>query len=365
MQQVSTGSMALAPRWFGRWAAGVVGILGMGLVVACGEAGPQSLGSDRPNGPAATSVPLEAVSASGAPADESDSTPGLVLEGEKRTEVFDLLGWSRPDDEALRRRLGSEIALAAAREDVLVACMAAEGFDYFPLPQGKRFGLTEDPDAPRGSKVFTERYGFGVSTLAFPLDMVGPDALGFDPAWIELEVPSFDENPNASYLADLDEAGRVAYGQALGGGDGGGGCRAEALARVPEPSVTRIELAEQLDELDERVAADGGFILLAGEVDQCMQVDGFTFTGYGDMEGEIRRRLVAADLASDGSRPPVDLELDQIKERLLPVQEFELGLAAEFERCSGGFTRWHDQVDEIAESYRADFLSDHSERLGL
>lgn len=289
----------------------------------------------------------------------------IELTDEERTQLDDALGWSRDDSASLGRRLRSEIERAILREDFMVECMAAEGFEYYPLPQEQRFAVIEDPDAPQGTEAFTEKYGFGVSTFAFPLEIVGSEALGYDRSWADIDVPSFDENPNAGYYASLDEPGQAAYDRAIGGADGRSGCAAEAQAAVPDPTDTRIELADELEELDERVKADAEFVGLAAEIDSCMQVEGFTFVGFDELEAEIERRMLDAELVSDGTSEPAELPPDEFIDRLVEIQEFELALADEFERCAGGFEAWHDQIDAIAERYRVEFLATYAQAVGI
>lgn len=96
-----------------------------------------------------------------------------------------------------------------------------------------------------------------------------------------------------------------------------------------------------------------------------MRIGEFTFVGYDEMEREVERRLIDAGLASDGVSEPAELELDVLEGRLRNVQAFELQLAAEFHRCTGGFDGWCDRVDEIAETYRAEFLGSSANSLGL
>ena len=91
------------------------------------------------------------------------------------------------------------------------ACMAAEGFEWEPNPEeGIFFGgpPIDDEGLEWGSDEWTAKYGLGISTLAFPQDLVGPDLLGTSESF---GFGGEHEDPNQEYVEGLSESEQEAY----------------------------------------------------------------------------------------------------------------------------------------------------------
>lgn len=91
---------------------------------------------------------------------------------------------------------------AARRENGIAACMAKQGFEYWPLiPAGSDVVAGEGP--ARGTRAFAEAYGYGI--------WVTPDG---EPGQFTYEVSG---GPNQDYVEGLSEGAREAYETALHG----------------------------------------------------------------------------------------------------------------------------------------------------
>lgn len=302
-----------------------------------------------------------------------EEPPPLDLTEEQQAVVDRLLGWSAPTLEVEQANIRSYIELANRREEYVADCMNREGFDYIAMRQDFVAELIVDPDVPRGTPEWTGKYGFGMSTLSVLSEEVGPDGVGFEREWLR-PPPGPDADPNYEYYHGLDGAGQVAFGLARGGDDGLGGCVGEANDAFPDPGLSAREaLEEQLAELDERVKATAAYFEAAAEVDACMQVPNFTFDGYPSFEQAIREKDIELGLSFSppddgeeqlviGSDSPVlpgsGLEFGSPEWRgaMVELQQFEILLATEFERCMGR-SAWFARIDLIARDERERLLA--------
>ncbi len=353
----------------------------MAVVLAgCSAPGP-SISQDA--AAVAQSTQLPATAAAAPRGSETESTTGaLQANSQELAEVSALLGWGLTEGQSARLHVTTMADLIVLREEHIARCMEQHGFEYRALNSRHRVGLNEDPDAKWDTVEFTERYGFGQSTLIFNKEQVAPDGIGYDAAW-RGQAPLREGDTNSDYFWSLDEATQVAYEEALNGPDIGrlGGCEGEAEEAFPDRATTlRFTLAEALDETDARVQASAEFDQLARSVDDCMNVGGFTFTGVDDMLARVRAGVESlqgqvdlSDLEPDedgtisfdtdsGVMDPrltddgVEVGSNEWLSRVIEVQQFELQLAGEFDSCIG-MAAWLDAYDAIAMPYRQEMLA--------
>jgi hypothetical protein len=175
------------------------------------------------------------------------------------------------------------------REELIAQCMIAQGFEYVAwVPEAIETDVV-DGDIEPYSRQWAERYGLGVTTLAFGQSRVGPDLVGFDDrSVLDLVI----ENPNDAIVASLDQATADSYFEALiGEGEPAdaaeevatpGGCVGEALA---DPSANvgtrfRTAFASQIDDLLLQVAGDTRVLSFEAEVAACVEDQGYDFVSY-------------------------------------------------------------------------------------
>lgn len=246
-------------------------------------------------------------SAGGATSSGTDEAPEEPAPDETGP-LEELLGW------VADRTADDVVASIAYREEATAACMAAEGFEYWPaVPAASE--VTEGTGASPGTPEFVERYGYGVWEA--PAEGAG----------LSVEI---DDSRNGTYREGLSAAARGAYDEALMGpvvaeGPGGsitrsGGCSSayENPGGAAAPTAVREEAVAYLLALVE----DPRFGEVDGAWAACMAEAGYTFrsplaaeesvvTAYGEAvadgqpptsaetrEGaETEQRLAAADHA--------------------------------------------------------------------
>lgn len=188
-------------------------------------------------------------------------------------------------------------------QELIAACMAAEGFDYVPtepdLGPGPDPGLaTVDwvtiPRLPE-TREDAERYGYGVDDIeAFEAMLAEQGGL----------------DANTAYAEALGEPGRMAYYLALVGFDGEeqsavGGCSGQARMQIPAPGADdpSARYFEQYDPLliemarfpQEVVARDPRTVALDAEWAACMVDQNYDLIPPFDLPGPTP--LSAADVA--------------------------------------------------------------------
>jgi hypothetical protein len=277
------------------------------------------------------------------------------ISDEEREGAQALLGWNQRDDTAIQEEVASSVERAGLQQDFVVTCMAAAGFDYVPLAEERQFTAIEDPGIPRGSPEFAKTYGFGISTLLLSTDEVGEGVIAYNPLWLDRARPlDAGQDPNVQYFHSLDESGQAAFSETLGE------CWREAANRFPDRGAAlRRDLADDLSDLDQRIKADDRSFELAASVDDCMQVEGYTFTDLESLGQAVEQRMIDRGLViRGGGEEPPELSETERDARLIEVQQFELALATEFDRCIGLRT-WYERWEEIADTYQAQFLATH------
>lgn len=134
--------------------------------------------------------------------------------------------WNEEDwsDERMAKLMQQE-------EELVAACMHAEGFEYIPVDHSDMISYSSDYEGPEwNTEAFVTEYGFGIA---------------HDP-WMQMEEPIEDEeeyvDPNSEYLESLSQSEQDAYYEALYG---------------DEPTEEEWALMEE-DETYEWIAEDEG-----------------------------------------------------------------------------------------------------------
>ncbi|MEA2420138.1 MAG: hypothetical protein QOE60_2344 [Thermoleophilaceae bacterium] len=204
-----------------------------------------------------------------------DKTTNPVSQGGS---VEDQLGFTQKGIQAAQARVETDIA----------ACMKAQGFDYTPVdPTAARAALTGGSNL--SDEDFQKQYGYGIATL------YGKGTQQTD--------------PNERTKQSLTPADRLAYDQALSGGnpqqtffvaaDTGdfsllGGCTKQATDRLLGGSELLTTLQRKLDELDDSIVQDQRMVRASEQWTQCMrQKTGETFEDSEAAEVDVLKRLAA------------------------------------------------------------------------
>jgi len=274
--------------------------------------------------------------------------------GENRTPLAEFLGTT--EDPILGSvsqvdRATLQVAEQRAREELIAACMAEQGFDYIAWVPESTSGSAFNSDIEPYSQQWAEEFGFGITTSAFGQSRVGPDLVGFDDRSI---VEAGADNPNHEIVASLSESAAEAYFEALFGprdgpvsSDGSvtddrlappGGCVGTAL-RDPTANVAtrlRTELQSEIVELQLRVAADARILEFEANLARCVQEQGYEFVSYRqilsgqspwqDELEELRVALTPAELANGETDEIDDLTSEELDDLAAEeTAEFSLG----------------------------------------
>jgi hypothetical protein len=280
-------------------------------VTACGGAGPDHAAPDPTT-----------------PSESATVTPGPLEE---------YLGWTGPAS------TDQYIADIVWRENRTSACMAEQGFEYWPVVPAPRDVTQGSGPVSYDSAEFVAEYGYGVWT--------GPDS-GFTFS------STADGSANHDYRAAMSRAGAAAYDEALAGpetGDGTGTREGGCLDAWTDPqgddakalSASREDAIAFLDGIsgDPRIA----------EVDaawaSCLADQGYSYANPPAAQDSVYQEYAAA--AADGNAPPPDV--------VAAGNEAEVRLATADHACraSTDWTRRHRAIElelqqEYVDAHRAD-----------
>jgi hypothetical protein len=218
-------------------------------------------------------------------------------------------------------------------QNVIAACMAAQGFRYTPVPAqpdviatrsristGLRYLPVPNLPADRATVV---RVGYGV--------MASSD--------VQTAAEGSSDDPNVAYQSSLGPAEADAYGRALQGDwnnpAAGQGCSGKALAQYPELATSdrqqafTTEFGALVDAARVDVPGDPRTLQLDAEWESCMSQHGYVLQ---KLEGEHGPRLamgMAVRTRPDGTVGPVHYGETPTSE--IPVEEKSL-LGTEPER---------------------------------
>lgn len=266
------------------------------------------------------------------------------------------------------------------RQEFIRQCMAEQGFEYTPVEPAEA-GST-GTSAEWGTRAWTETYGFGLSTLLFSQDNVGPDLVGFDASG----VTAAGTDPNQAAMEAMDETERAAYQDALYGGGmaydesmtddelaaaeagtdpGGLGCEGRAYSEAPASNEQQFydDFSDELNDLYARVSLDPRIVAADAEVEACMAGTGLAYASEDEFTAAILPELAEMGASSDTTDALGEPELsDADRERLAEIQAEEIEVATTLEDCGGGRTMW-DLEREVTFEYEQQFLDEHAGEL--
>ncbi|MDH3296386.1 MAG: hypothetical protein OER95_18855 [Acidimicrobiia bacterium] len=291
--------------------------------------------------------------------------------------------------------------------DMVTACMAAEGFEWKPDPRESMIAgpPIDDEGLEWGSEEWTAKYGFGISTLAFPQDAVGPDLLGANEPFFMEEEGFVD--PNEEYLNTLSEPERDEFYATLYGDDPGPdidpeamteeeieealdeyyadyvptGCMNEAQEEIMGFGGSDYFLAfnQELQDMYEQIEKDPRIATFEQQISECVSDKGQVYTDmqsvYEDFEermGPLYDEAYSRDPFEEFSEEQVEAmspeemeelfapELsDESKAILADIQAEELALAAAVRECGGTDEARADVYQEVVVEYEERFIEEN------
>ena len=348
-------------------------------------------------------------------ANGDDTTEASAGEdGEFRSPIAEYLGEESfgfsPGDEAENEARQIEL------NEQVQACMAAEGFEWEPNPEeGRFFGgpPIDDEGLEWGSDEWTAKYGLGISTLAFPQDMVGPDLIGTSESFgFEAE----HEDPNQEYVEGLSESEQEAYYATLYGDDQGPDIDFEALTQeeidaafeeyfadyVPTGCFPEAEqevfgfgpagpgywqeFGDDLEAMYEDIQNDPRIVEAEQATSSCMSDKGLDYTNmetlYMDFDERMRPLYDAVynqvgpgpgGFDEDELESMTEEELDELfapqplsdeqKATLGEIQADEIELAVALLECGGNQEERSQLFQEVAIEYEERFIEENREAL--
>ncbi len=289
--------------------------------------------------------------------------------------------------------------------ELVVACMAAEGFDYVPMNPEEMisFSSGDTDDVEWGTKEFVAKYGFGVSTQRWEKRVVGPDLVGYESDQMDEYV-----DPNQDYLDSLSEAEQLAFNETLYGNDPGyqwdeslteeennsameefysdyvpSGCQNTSNTEQTKMNEFYAEFGDEMESIWESVQADPRLVAKQDEIKACVEEKGLTYVGEDDVYSlweaqlnEIDSTVIypGADLTENDYETMSEDELqaiysqpatmtDEGKALLAEVQQEEIALAVAVDDCGGGWTNLQDLYSELQVEYEQKFIDDNADAL--
>lgn len=296
-------------------------------------------------------------------------------------------------------------------EESIAQCMREQGFEYTPLDQSAFTTFaTGDDDLPWGSRAWTEKYGYGITTQRFSQTQVGPDLVGWNDEQAAAFEESGDTDPNQAYVESLAPADQDAYYEALWGNEPElepdateeeweeayanfepTGCQAEAWEASdtfggPEQDFY-MEFGDEIDDLYERLEADPRVADHISEVTSCMAERGLDYSTNNMEELYDKYETAMADIGPnmfgdpliEAGLDPEDMtpeEIDEFyestfdaelsdgdKELLGQLQAEEIEHAIATWDCNGSDLQLEVLFSEIRIEYENDFLAENADRL--
>ncbi len=291
----------------------------------------------------------------------------------------------------------------------VVACMAAEGWEYVPEDVGD-FALFEGSEVDGlewGSREWTEKYGFGITTQMFPQETVGPELVGYPDEGFGPDEEYTD--PNAEYVDSLSEADREAYYNDLYGSDPGpditegmsdeemdaafeeweanrviDGCFPQAEEEFyGGPNDFYVQFSDELDDMWEQMMNDPRIVEVEAGVAECVSDKGLTYSSMDDVYEDFYERAEPMqeqvwnnmpELTEEEYEAMTDAELDamfnqppelspEVKAELGELQAEEIALAIAVDDCGGGQREQEDLFNEVRIEYEQNFVDSNRERL--
>ncbi len=329
----------------------------------------------------------------------------------------DFLGWTQGadfDEEAAQAEWAQN---EREIQEAVAICMSAEGFEYIPVDTAAQNAFWEqqyEEDLEWGSKEWTERYGFGVSTQRFSQEQVGPDLVGNIYSSVSEDEGPVD--PNQEYVESLGPDEQTSYYEALWG-DGQGYEWDEALSEdeneaamddyfqsyIPtgcEPVAQEeiyneggqdrwqafdTEFGEALQEMEERMESHPDVIAFRSGVRTCVEERGLEFLTDQESYEYFELALTDAGLGWDDEVDPLegidttdftDEDFNRIWEEaqskplpadklaaLAEVQENEIATAVALMECGGGWQNEQAALQSVRIEIEEEFLAVNADKL--
>lgn len=308
---------------------------------------------------------------------------------------------------------GRDQIMARQREvnDLVVACMAAEGFEWRPDPidEATMFGVQSDDEPEWGSQEWVDRYGFGITTQRYEQSVVGPDLIG---ANYSMGMDHEYVDPNEDYVQSLSEAELAAYYEVLYGSDSGiewdetlsdeensaridefyadyvpTGCMNTAWAQVDDNQRSNEfyqDFGDELERLYAQVESDPRVVQFQQQARECVTAKGMQYATEEEVWMLWDEELMALesehiqypgqDLTEQDWERITDEELEALYQQptvmseegkaiLAELQKQELEMAKVYTECGA------DQVSamrvrfEVQVELEQQFLDDNADRL--
>lgn len=290
------------------------------------------------------------------------------------------------------------------------SCMAAEGFEWQPDPQEQMMSgpPTDDEGLEWGSEEWTAKYGFGISTMAFPQDVVGPDLVGSsDSMMAGMEGEYVD--PNQDYLSTLSDAEQQEFYATLYGDDQGPemtedmteeeiqaavdeyyadyvptGCMIEAQEEIfgfGGGGGFYMEFQDELQTMEEQVQEDPRIAGFEQEIASCVADRDQSYTDMETVSMDFEKRMQPIYDDTWSQQPEVseadmaemtEEEMnalfapklsDENKALLGQIQADEIALAAAVQECGGNDEERFKLYREVYAEYEERFIEDNKAAL--
>lgn len=248
------------------------------------------------------------------------------------------------------------------QEEYTQACMRRLGFEYTPQDPAS-LNLQDPYEWPESStEEFSEEWGFGITTQAFPQSAVGADLLGLRTSSDSPPTPP----PPTDQLSPEEDA---AYSRALFGDKNAvdengnfvqGGCHGEALAAQSADDLYsdfQAEFEEQLATMYAAAQSDQRIVDANDEAMRCVAEKGYD---QAQFEEDSQDALRAIQDRYEGGEMS-----DGLRSELAVLQAEELELAAVVWDCGANIWQREALVVEIYSEYEQEFLAENEDRMAL
>lgn len=305
------------------------------------------------------------------------------------------------DSEESRARL---IAEERDRQELIAACMREEGFEYIPVDPEQSFFFEEPGDLEWGSDEWVAKYGFGITTMWFSQEEVGPNLVGHDYASFEEEQSN---DPNQEIVEAMSFSEQDAYYAALYGNDDfpefdetmsdeeidaeledfdfrPSGCEGQAYNESDHPSFKFYEeFGDELEGMYERAQNDPRVVEAEQEIASCVADKGYEYTNEQEVYQRFDTELTSIEntltfpgdeLTEEDFSTMSEEELnaifnqprelsDEALETLAEIQAEEVSLAVAVNECGGGFANQGNLVQEVMAELEQEFLDQNADRV--
>ena len=225
-------------------------------------------------------------------------------------------------------------------------CMQSQGFDYIeyvrPTPR-----IIDDPDGEaiegdESSLEWAEKYGFGISTLAFAEDQLSGDLISSPSIRVERPPP----NPNDLYYDSLSRSDQAAFDAAMHGTADTTGCwqQADNIAsrRYDVQQTFYTQFRAQMNDIERRAANDVRVTTFQETLKACVRDKGHEYVGIDTVFAELQPRVDALM----ARLPPDPLDLVESETAQMTQDELE----AHYNSSDGPSplpAEFHDELREL------------------